>query len=51
MFLDFVKRLAKDADCRKIRLILDGHPAHRARVVRDWVAAHPELIELHFLPG
>jgi len=32
-------------------LILDGHPAHRARVVRTWVAANPHLIELHFLPG
>ena len=32
-------------------LILDGHPAHRARTVKQWVAANPELIELHFLPG
>src|SRR3954470_9510544 len=51
LFLDFLKRLVKDAKGRKIMLILDGHPAHRARVVRDWVAAHPTLIELHFLPG
>lgn len=51
VFLDFLKRLTKDAKGRKIMLILDGHPAHRARIVRDWVAAHPELIELHFLPG
>src|SRR4051812_27970167 len=51
LFLDFLKRLIKDNRGRKVRLILDGHPAHRARIVRDWVAAHPELIELHFLPG
>jgi transposase len=51
VFLDFLKRLVRDNRGRKIMLILDGHPAHRARVVRDWVAAHPELIELHFLPG
>src|SRR3954452_18816944 len=51
LFLDFLKRLTKDNRGRKVRLILDGHPAHRARIVRDWVAAHPELIELHFLPG
>jgi transposase len=51
VFLDFLKRLVKDARGKKIMLILDGHPAHRARVVRDWVAANPELIELHFLPG
>jgi transposase len=51
VFLDFLKRLVKDAKGRKVMLILDGHPAHRARLVRDWVAAHPESIELHFLPG
>src|SRR4051794_27904815 len=51
VFLDFLKRLVKDAKGRKVMLILDGHPAHRARVVRDWVAANPHLIELHFLPG
>ena len=51
VFLDFLKRLVRDAKGRKIMLILDGHPAHRARIVRDWVAANPALIELHFLPG
>jgi transposase len=51
VFLDFLKRLTRDNHGRRIRLILDGHPAHRARIVRDWVADHPELIELHFLPG
>ena len=51
VFLDFLKRLVKDAKGRKLMLIIDGHPAHRARIVRDWVAANPELIELHFLPG
>ena len=51
VFLDFLKRLVRDNRGRKIMLILDGHPAHRARVVRDWVAANSELIELHFLPG
>ncbi len=51
VFLDFLKRLVKDNAGRKVVLIVDGHPAHRARIVRDWVAKHPELIELHFLPG
>ena len=51
VFLDFIKRLIKDAAGRKVVLIVDGHPAHRARLVRDFVAAHPALIELHFLPG
>jgi transposase len=51
LFLDFLKRLVKDAKGRKLLLIVDGHPAHRARIVRDYVAANPELVELHFLPG
>jgi len=51
VFLDFIKRLVKDAKGRKIHLIVDGHPAHRAKIVRDWIAGHPELIELHYLPG
>lgn len=51
VFLDFLKRLVNDAQGRKIVLIVDGHPAHRARIVRDWVAANPDRIDLHFLPG
>ena len=51
VFLDFLRRLVKDNNGRKIVLIVGGHRAHRARIVRDWVGAHPELIELQFLPG
>jgi transposase len=51
VFLDFIKRLVKDAKGKKIVLIVDGHPAHRAKLVRQWIADHPDLIELHFLPG
>jgi transposase len=51
LFLDFIKRLVKDNTGRKVILIVDGHPAHRAKIVRDWVTANPRLIELHFLPG
>lgn len=51
VFLDFVRRLVAGADGRKVVLIIDGHPAHRAKIIRDWTAERPELIELHFLPG
>ncbi|WP_443047000.1 transposase [Streptomyces sp. HB2AG] len=27
-----------------------GHSAHRSRKVRDWLAADPDGVELHFLP-
>jgi transposase len=34
----------------KVYVILDGHPAHRAHKVREWVAARPDRIRLIFLP-
>jgi transposase len=51
VFLDFLRRLVRQAKGQKLVVIVDGHPAHRAKLVRDWVAAHPEQIELHYLPG
>jgi transposase len=51
VFLDFLRRLVRQAKGHKLVVIVDGHPAHRAKLVRDWVAAHPEQIELHYLPG
>ena len=51
VFLDFIKRLIAGNHGRKVVLIVDGHPAHRARIVREFVEAHPEQIELRFLPG
>ena len=51
LFLDFLQRLLKQAAGRKIHLIVDGHPAHRAKLVRDWATANSHLIELHYLPS
>lgn len=39
-----------DVGLTKVHLVVDGHPAHRSRKVRDWPAAHPDDTELHFLP-
>ena len=49
-FLGFVKRLLKQAK-RKVFLIIDGHPVHRANLVQAWRATHQEEIELIYLPG
>ena len=49
VFLDFIRRLTRQPDGKKIVLIIDRHPPHRARLVRDRVAGHPDLIELHYL--
>jgi transposase len=51
VFIDFLRRLLRDCAGRKVHLIVDGHPVHRAKAVSAWVARHGERIQLHFLPG
>jgi transposase len=50
IFLRFLRRLVKEAR-RKAFLIVDRHPVHRSRKVRDWLARHADQIEMFFLPG
>jgi transposase len=50
VMLQFLSRLVKQSP-RKVLLIVDGHPVHRSRSVRDWVAARSDDIELFHLPG
>jgi len=50
VMLDFLKRLVRGAS-RKILLILDGHPVHHAKKVKQWVEANAQRIELFYLPG
>lgn len=49
VFREFLKRLITGVD-RKIFLIVDGHPTHKAKRVRQFVADHSDRIELFFLP-
>jgi transposase len=51
VFIDFLRRLLRDCEGRKVHLIVDGHPVHHAKLVSAWVGQHAERIELHFLPG
>ena len=51
VFIDFLRRLLRDCGGRKVHLIVDGHPVHRAKLVSAWVGRHAGRIELHFLPG
>lgn len=52
VFIDFLDRLIRNRrDGRKIILIVDGHPVHRAKKVTEWVTARKDRIELIFLPG
>ena len=50
-FIDFLGRLLRDCGGRKVHLIVDGHPVHRARLVSAWVGRHADRIELHFCPA
>lgn len=49
VFREFLKRLITGVE-RKVFLIVDGHPAHKAKLIRQFVADHSDRIELFFLP-
>ncbi|MGH3732945.1 MAG: IS630 family transposase [Acidimicrobiales bacterium] len=50
LFISFLKRLVKQMEGRKIFLIVDGHPTHKAKKVRVFVADHDDALALYFLP-
>jgi transposase len=50
VFLRFVRRLLRQTG-RKVLLIVDRHPVHRAGGVQRWLARHGAQIVLFFLPG
>ena len=50
LLIDFMKRLIKDAK-RKVFLILDNLRVHHAKVVKVWLAAHTDEIEVFYLPS
>jgi len=50
VFLKFLTRMVRQVP-RKVFLIVDGHPVHRAARVTRWVSAHTERIELFRLPS
>ena len=46
----FFTRLCRDAG-KQVFVILDNLNVHKARDVRDWVAAHADAIALFYLPS
>jgi transposase len=50
VFIDFCQRLLHDAP-GPVYLIVDGHPAHRARATTEFVASTNGRLRLFFLPG
>ena len=49
VFVRFLRRLIRHVG-RKVFLIVDGHPVHRARLVRRWLAEHAAQLRLFWLP-
>ena len=49
IFLNFLRRLTREA-ARKLFVIVDNLPVHRARRVTAWVHDHADQIELFYLP-
>ena len=49
VFIRFLKKLIKGS-ARKIYLIVDGHPAHKTKKVKEWLEQNKKKIELFFLP-
>lgn len=50
VFIGFLQRLCKDVD-RPVFVIVDGHPVHRSRKVREYVEDTKGGLRLFFLPG
>jgi len=49
VFIDFLNRLIKQAG-RKVFLIVDGHPVHRANLIQEWREIHKHELEIFYLP-
>lgn len=49
-FLKFLKRFLRGRK-KLVFIVLDGHPAHRANLVAEYVQSRKGKLELHFLPG
>ena len=50
-FIDFMQRLRKHGQGRKVALIVDGHPVHKSNAGKRRVADQAGAVTLHFLPG
>jgi len=49
LFLSLLKSFMKNR--KKVFMVLDGHPAHKAKMIKEYVKSLQGDLELHFLPG
>lgn len=50
LFIKFMGRLIKDAG-RKVFLVVDNLRTHHSKLVKEWLGAHKEEIEVFYLPS
>lgn len=50
VFIEFLKRLLVGAK-GPVYVIADGHPSHKAKKVREWIASTDGMLKLFLLPG
>lgn len=49
VFMDFLKRMIRYSR-KKIYFVTDGHPAHKTKVLNQWLEENKKRIEVFFLP-
>lgn len=49
-FIEFLKRLLHGSQS-PVMLVVDGHPSHKAKMVKEFVASQEGKLELYILPG
>lgn len=50
ILISFLRRLIHNSK-RKVFLILDQHPVHKSKKVKEWLRHHLDRIEIFYLPG
>ena len=50
LYLRFLKRLVRTSR-GKLFVVVDRHPVHTRRLVRDWLETHKDEIEVFYLPA
>lgn len=51
VLIKFLKRLIKDAAGKPLVVILDNHPSHHGKLLKDWAAEQEKKITLRYLPS
>lgn len=50
VFITFLRRLTRNS-AKKVFLIVDQHPVHKAKKVKKWLKEHEGKVQIFFLPG